>query len=362
MEEMIDAFTGYRLLTLDHDPVTRTPTVEIAHEALIREWGKLREWLDASREDIRTQRRLAVAAAEWQAGRDRSFLADGARLEQFETFAAETSFSLTGGEWDYLNASIAERERRIGLESQQRARERALERRSRNGLLALVVVLLLATLGALGLTGIAVDRGNAEQQARQLAERSAAEAQSLQRAADSQVALSSGNGDLALILGLEAIKIDDPPMRAQLALSEVAYAPGSPWFLEIDGIVASMAVSPDGRYAALGLGRLFTDQPRQNNNSIQLIDLETRTLVRTFVGHVDTPYALDFSVDGRYIVSGSFDALSDSSETSLIVWNAETGEIVQRFSSDGAMIAWGWVAFTPVWTPYCLDRVGNYRR
>ena len=79
MEEVIDAFVTYRLLTLDRDPVTRTPTVEIAHEALIRAWKTMRVWLDHNRDHIRIQRRLAAAAAEWKAGRDTGFLASGAR-------------------------------------------------------------------------------------------------------------------------------------------------------------------------------------------------------------------------------------------------------------------------------------------
>ena len=57
MQIVIDQFVRYRLLTFDRDPVTRGPTVEVAHEALLREWGRLPEWLEASRGDIR--RRVA---------------------------------------------------------------------------------------------------------------------------------------------------------------------------------------------------------------------------------------------------------------------------------------------------------------
>ena len=58
--------------------------MEVAHEALLRTWPRLREWLDASRERLQVQRRLLPSAAEWQAaGQDPSFLASGARLAQF---------------------------------------------------------------------------------------------------------------------------------------------------------------------------------------------------------------------------------------------------------------------------------------
>ena len=67
--------------------------------------------LDASRDDLRLQRRLTLAAAEWAASaKDRSFLASGARLEQLSSWAAETHLALNAEERDYLAASLAERD------------------------------------------------------------------------------------------------------------------------------------------------------------------------------------------------------------------------------------------------------------
>ena len=56
--EVTESYGEARLLTFDHDPQTREPTVEVAHEALLQEWVRLREWLDESRADIRLQRVL----------------------------------------------------------------------------------------------------------------------------------------------------------------------------------------------------------------------------------------------------------------------------------------------------------------
>ncbi len=41
LASIINQFGRYRLLTFDHDPVTRGPSVEVAHEALLREWRRL---------------------------------------------------------------------------------------------------------------------------------------------------------------------------------------------------------------------------------------------------------------------------------------------------------------------------------
>jgi DNA-binding SARP family transcriptional activator len=113
LEVLISSFGAARLLTLDRDPLTRESTVEVAHEALLREWPRLRGWLDQSRNDVRLQRMLAAAANEWQAaGRDDGFLLRGGRLDQFEGWAVETDLALTHDELDFLDASLAERRQR----------------------------------------------------------------------------------------------------------------------------------------------------------------------------------------------------------------------------------------------------------
>ena len=68
MTEAIDAFGSSRLLSFDRDPRTGNPTIEVAHEALLREWERLRRWIDTAREDVRKHRRLLSAASEWASG------------------------------------------------------------------------------------------------------------------------------------------------------------------------------------------------------------------------------------------------------------------------------------------------------
>jgi len=125
---VIDSFGAARLLTFDHDPATRGGTVEVAHEALLREWVRYRSWLDESRDDIRRQRLLAVAAAQWaDAGEDASYLLRGNRLTEFVAWAETTTsradaVALTGQEHNFLDASLAAHE-------QQRAEEQARQQR-----------------------------------------------------------------------------------------------------------------------------------------------------------------------------------------------------------------------------------------
>jgi len=133
MQEVIDEYGRYRLLTFDRDPATRTPTAEVAHEALIREWQRLRDWLDTSRSDVRLQRLLANAAGEWNdSNHDPSFLLRGGRLLQFDDWSKTTTIAMTDIEQEYLKASIEERTRAEALEAERLEKERQLERRNRN--------------------------------------------------------------------------------------------------------------------------------------------------------------------------------------------------------------------------------------
>ncbi len=43
----------------------RLAVVDVAHEALIRHWPRLRRWLDADRDLLRQQRKIEQAADEW---------------------------------------------------------------------------------------------------------------------------------------------------------------------------------------------------------------------------------------------------------------------------------------------------------
>ena len=64
----------------------------------------------------------------------------------------------------------------------------------------------------------------------------------------------------------------------------------------------SVAFSPDGKYIVSGSSKI-----------IQLWDVESGELIRTFEGHNNSVYSVAFSPDGKYIVSGS-------SDCSLILW------------------------------------------
>ncbi len=120
VREVLTCLADARLIT------TSEAAAEVAHEALLREWPRLNDWLINNRANIRLQRQLTNAAAEWRrANHDPGFLLTGARLAQFESLVSQNALTLTQDERAYLEASLAERDRQA-LEARER-QQRELE-------------------------------------------------------------------------------------------------------------------------------------------------------------------------------------------------------------------------------------------
>lgn len=171
VEDVIDRFGRYRLLTFDHDDATRSSTVEVAHEALIRRWERLRDWLRESRNDIRLERELLNAAHDWEAAdKDKSYLMQGNRLLTFEEWSSSSNLRLNELELEFLAASLEARDEREEAERIRQERERELERqKARNMRIAAVVFGLAAVLAAL-LSLVAFDQRNQAEEQRAIAD------------------------------------------------------------------------------------------------------------------------------------------------------------------------------------------------
>ena len=197
VDAVIDQFGRARLLSFDRDPATREPTIEVAHEALIREWPRLREWLDEDRDGLRLHRHLTGAVAGWIAAqRDQGELYRGARLEAASDWASVHAADLNPEERDFLAASEQEARR-------TRDKERRQVRRLRGALAGVAVVAALAVIaGALALV----------QQRR--ADDAAATAETRRLVADA-AALVDQNRDVALLMAVEAYQREPGPENPQ---------------------------------------------------------------------------------------------------------------------------------------------------
>ena len=339
ISNVIDAFGEARLLSFDNDPVTRRPTVEVAHEALLYEWRRLREWLDESRADIRTQRVLANAAAEWQgAEHDPGFLLRGTRLDQFAAWVQESSVVLTENESEFLEASQVERKQREAEEFERQAHEAALERRSRNFLRALAVVLAGAAIVAVILSAVAFNqRGEARN--------SAATATVAQGQAQIEAATA--------VFAQEQAQYQAGQAATQAALAEQSAAAEALARLEAEK-TSRLATSRELVTAAL----VEIEQPSDVSRSLGLLlareavltTLKTDGYVTgpaeaalrqainaapvlrmALVGHTGPVNAASWSPDGLFIITASDDQTAR-------IWNAESGEVLHILRAHTAAV------------------------
>jgi WD40 repeat protein len=257
------------------------------------------------------QRSLAQAASEWeQSNQESSYLLSGARLVQFEAWAADTDLALTVQEHTFLNDSLAEHTRLTAQERARQMHERQLERRSRNVLRLLVGVLMLATLGAFGLTGIAVNqRGIAEGNFRRAeSQRLAAEANGL--------LLQEGSADLAALLAIRSLNTEYTPQadEALIAASLLEYPIQA--FIGHTDRVKAVDYSPDGRSVLTGSG----------DSTVRLWDIQTGQEIQRFSGDMQDINSAVFSPDGHSILVGS------RHDHTVRLWDVASGSELSRFT------------------------------
>src|SRR5512135_3344408 len=113
VEAVVRRLADARLITTEGGPKAGGErSVEVAHEALIRGWGRLREWIDADRVGLRIHRQLTEDAREWEAnGRESSFLYGGTRLVVAREWAKTHRDALNALEAEFLAASQRKRRR-----------------------------------------------------------------------------------------------------------------------------------------------------------------------------------------------------------------------------------------------------------
>jgi DNA-binding SARP family transcriptional activator/WD40 repeat protein/energy-coupling factor transporter ATP-binding protein EcfA2 len=191
-EQVIALLVDARLVTTDDG------VLELAHEALVREWPRLKGWLEEDRDGQRILRHLADTADAWDSmERPDSELYRGVRLAQATDWRDRATPELTAVERDFLTASQAQVDTELHTARQRADQEAAARRRTRRlaaGLAAVLVVALVAAGLATAFQRDASERAD-EADANRL----------------SALSRSVGSLDLSLLLAVAAVDVADTP-------------------------------------------------------------------------------------------------------------------------------------------------------
>jgi type II secretory pathway pseudopilin PulG len=265
--ELLERLAAVRLVTLDRD------NVELAHEALIRHWPRLHEWLTEDRDGLRTHRQLTDAAQAWKSlHRDAGALYRGARLSRAQEWAGGAVSALSPLEREFLHAS------RSALVAEQRT-ERLRTRRQRRLVAVLVVLLVLASITTV--SAVLAQHDATEQ-------RNAAAAQ---RVITQATLLVRSDPALAEQLGLAAYRLAPTPDNKD-SLMRIVAATG-------ERQVDQVGFEPDGQIWGVRVGDtvVSVDDVTESDRGTAG-DGEPLTTPRT--GDDTTPVdAMAFSPDGR---------------------------------------------------------------
>jgi WD40 repeat protein/DNA-binding SARP family transcriptional activator/class 3 adenylate cyclase/ABC-type cobalamin/Fe3+-siderophores transport system ATPase subunit len=295
-DDVLDAFVGRRLLVADGG------SIEVAHEALLREWPRLRAWLEEDRDGRRLHRHLTEAAAAWIVeGRDQGALYRGTRLGAAQDWANSHRDSLNAAEREFLDASASAQHQEL-----QSARRTARRLRSLAGAMAaLLVIALLA--GGLAF----VQRSRANHQAA-TAHRALVVSDATRLAIQAR-SMPLDQLDLALLLAVQGRHLQ-PSDTTDGALESVLtrVPPGLERIVNLGanrGLCAD--VSPDGRHVA-DIG---------GDGVVRLYDTNSGQLVHMLRGNVGLCGSLRFSDDSTQLVAAG------TSGTAMI-WDVATGHEV----------------------------------
>jgi WD40 repeat protein len=321
--ELVKQLADNRLVVTSQNSANQE-TVEVVHEALIRNWGEFRQWMNADRSFRAWQDRLRSAMYQWeqtQPQRDEGALLRGAALVEGEEKLKQRREDISAGEQEFIQASVEVRDREQKQEKEARKRQ-----------------IVVTSITSVFFAGFAIFAGYQWRQAE------IGQIQALNQSSKANFTVNRNSFD-ALIDALKAGKhlqqlpggITDQQVQANV-LTNLAQSVN--WVREQNRLqghtsfVQSVSFSPDGKMLATA----------SYDNTVKLWRRDG-SLFKTLKGHKEPVMSVRFSPDGKTIASGSQDGtvrLWDNNGNFIQFIQAHQHWVMSiSFSRDGKTIATG---------------------
>jgi len=341
-EKVLNQWIDARLLTSTQDTSRGQDLVDVAHEALIRKWDRVQEWMAAGRESARLMGILRQAVLEWnRSDRGPDFLFQGTRLGQMEKLMDAYDGDFTEEEIEFVIAGVKQREAKE-LEKVAQMQIQVLQQQKALRLTRLVaMVITIALIITSWLAYLAV---KSEKEAKR---RTLESNYNLARLFDEKAmkAFESGqdNNDTdsykkawlymtaALRQNIHSRDLHMRPDSAGLLLTPrvVNGAFRERWVSPASnvpsGAITTVLFSPDGKTIISG----------SSDKTIRVWDRASKKVITTLIGHISYVTSVAISPDGKTIVSGSTDK-------TIRLWDRDTKKKIAKFighTSDVTSVA-----------------------
>ncbi len=285
-----------RLLVTGRDLSTGEETVEVAHEALIHNWGRLRGWIEVDRDFLTWRERLRSARSMWlHADEDEGALLRGAPLAEANRWIEERPGDVESNEARFVEASNR-------LHQRARIRERRRVRTIIGG--SIVAAVLTVGLAVLALFQI---QERAASEDRLDLEKAATEERTAEALLGEGRLLTPRQPELAAIALLESYQLVNDP-RTVAAMGDILMGSQRRESYEPVGGSAALAAHPSDGLLAVGTG----------TGDILLVDLPSlRPVGDPLQGLEKSVRRVAFSADGSMVAGVDADG-------GVFVWDVES--------------------------------------